>query len=338
MNLRSLVALAALVAMPLTACVITPSTPRSPGNVTFLWTFNGQTCAQVRAIANVKITIPGQALQNDGVYPCSSNGTAGIVLNDFNGGLYSYTIQGRDPNGTVLYTKSGSFVIDGSVTETVNLDQVGNGSAYAYLVWTFPPNAASQNPNCGQAGVDKVLVSIDGADWIAYPCADGNTAEGTPTPYLSPGSHTIDLSAVNAQNYEYYSLRSTLPLSSTPTNQQYDLNWAVGGATVRWTVTTGPGGTTTTCGAAGIADVYVNFQDVQGNLVYGSTGDPQPCNSAGVVYSFLKPGTYRVFLGARGSGTSVYESTRTNAPSVTVVAGSFTTMSDGPNVLLNRVQ
>src|SRR4051812_25573716 len=93
MNLRSLVSLAVVLAMPLTACVITP---RTPGDVTFLWSFGGNTCAMVPAIANVKITVSGQTLQNDGIYPCSTNGTAGIVLNDFKGGLYSYTIQGRD--------------------------------------------------------------------------------------------------------------------------------------------------------------------------------------------------------------------------------------------------
>ena len=331
MNLRSMMTVAVLVALPLTACVITP---RSPGDVTFQWSFQGGGCPA--SVRDVQITISGTSLPNGGVFPCSTNGA--VVITNLRGGLHNYTIQGRDVNGSVLFSKTGTFVVDGNVTERVDLDPVGPGAAYAFLVWTFPPNAASTNPNCGQAGVSKVLVSIDGADWIEYPCADGNTAEGTPTPYLAPGNHTIELSAVNADNYEYYWLQSTLPLSNTPTLQQYDLNWAVGGATVRWTVTTGPGGTTTTCGAAGITDVYVNFQDAQGNLVYGNGGDRQPCMNSAVVYSFLKPGTYRVFLGANGSGSSVYESTRVNPPTVTVTAGGFTTMTDGPNLLLNRVQ
>ncbi len=337
MNLRSLAKVAVLLALPLSACVIVPSTPRASGDVTFLWSFDGSSTCPA-AVRDVHISIPGHVLENGGVYPCSQNGTAGIVLHDFRGGIYSYTIQGRDSNGSVLFSASGSFTIDGSMTERVDLRPTGSGAAYAYLVWTFPPNSVSQNPTCQQAGVDRVLVSIDGAAWQSYPCADGNRAEGTPTPYLAPGNHTIDLSAVNAAGYEYYALRSTLPLSSTPSVQQYDLNWAVGGATVRWTVTTFGGSTTTSCAAAGITTVYVDFQDAQGNLVYGNGGDPQPCNNLAVVYSYLKPGTYRVFLQAYGSGSTFYESSRNNAPQVTVTAAQFTTINDGPNVLLTRVQ
>src|SRR5688572_1051163 len=95
MNLRSLVSVVALLVVSVTGCVITP---RNPGDVTFLWSFQGQGCSMVPSVKNVKITIPGEALANDGVYDCSTNGTAGIVLNNFSGGSYSYTIQGRDYN------------------------------------------------------------------------------------------------------------------------------------------------------------------------------------------------------------------------------------------------
>ena len=95
MNLRSALALVALLLMPLSGCVFVENTHRNPGDATFLWTFQGQTCAMVPAVANVKIIIPGQTLMNDGVYDCSTKGTAGIVLHDFKGGLYSYTFDPR---------------------------------------------------------------------------------------------------------------------------------------------------------------------------------------------------------------------------------------------------
>lgn len=336
MNLRSLTCLALLAMLPLTGCLVVSSRPRAAGDVTFRWSFAGQSCAMVPAVKNVKITIGGQTLQNDGVFDCSTNGTAGIVLHDFKGGGYNYTIQGRDYNGTVLYSAEGAFIIDGSVTESVDLKPVGNGAAYAYMVWTFPPNSASSNPTCAQAGVAKVNVSIDQGDWLVYDCAAGQTVEGTPTPYLTVGSHNIELSAVNSSGYEYYFKLSTLPVSNTPSLQQYDLDWAVGGATVKWTVTNGS--TATTCAAAGITTVYVNFRDSNGDLVYTGSGDPQPCANLAIVYNFLKPGNYQVFLSANGSGTSVYQSSTTSPPVVSVAAGVFTDINAGSSILLNRVQ
>ena len=61
---------------------------------------------------------------------------------------------------------------------------------------------------------------------------------------------------------------------------------------------------------AGATDIYINFEDAQANLVYPSTpsapGDKKPCNSVGVEYPYLKPGTYKVRLTAFGTGGAVY--------------------------------
>ena len=64
---------------------------------------------------------------------------------------------------------------------------------------------------------------------------------------------------------------------------------------------------------------------------------PQP-NFTSIVYSFLKPGVYRVFLSASGSAGTVFESSRTNARQVSVAAGVFTDINAGTGIDLRRVQ
>jgi hypothetical protein len=204
----------------------------------------------------------------------------------------------------------------------------------AGLVWTFPANSISQNPTCSEAGVTTVKVSIDSGDWISFACEDGQTLSGVSTPRLSRGSHSILLSAVNSMGYEYYSKSSSLPISGTSTLQQYDLDWAVGGATVHWLLADG---STLTCSQAGVSDVYVNFRDSTGAFVYADSGDKEPCSASAIVYSFIKPGTYSVFVQATDTASHLYQSSTTNPPSITVRAGVFTSMSDGPNLVMNRV-
>jgi hypothetical protein len=208
----------------------------------------------------------------------------------------------------------------------------------AALVWTFPQNSAASNPNCDQAGIATVKVSIDSGDWISFNCADGQTTSGVSSPTLSIGTHSIVLSAVNSMGYEYYSKTSSLPVSATASVQQYDLDWSVGGATIHWQITDATATTTLSCAQAGITDVYVNFRDGNGDLVYPGAGDKEPCSGLSIVYSFLKPGTFNVFLQANGAGSSVFQSSQATPPSITVSAGVFTTPSQGPTLLLKQVQ
>ncbi len=340
MNPRSVLALFVAVMLPVSGCVIVS---RSPGTITFLWSFDGQTCAQAQYVANVKVEIAGQVLENDGLYPCSQKGTDGILLGGmgtkFSGGVYSYTVRGLDNGGAELFKASGSLTVDGNTTVTVNLKAPENAPSFAYLLWTFPPKGMNQTPTCADVGITTVRLYIDGATRaVELPCAQGQVQPGVRSPDLSLGTHNVDVSAVDSTGYEYYSLRSTLPIQRTPVSSQYDLDWSVGGAAVRWTVMTLGGATMTTCGAEGITDVYVNFRNANGDLVYPDPGDRQPCTYLGQIYGALRPGTYSVFLKASGSGGTLYESSRTLPPQVTVTAGVFKEVSQGPNISLTRVQ
>src|SRR5512140_1020989 len=140
------------------------------GDITFTWTFNGRSCAQA-GISQVQVTIPGETLDNGGLYACTVAGSDGITLHSFAAGTYDYTLQGLNAGGTVTYQASGSFGIDGDQIVHADLMPVGGPTSYALLGWTFPANWASAAPDCANATATYVDVQIDGGDWTRYACA-----------------------------------------------------------------------------------------------------------------------------------------------------------------------
>lgn len=311
-----------------------PPVQRVPGDVTFTWSFGGQTCADVPYVKSVHIRIPGEALQNSGVFPCTANDYPGIVLHDFAGGAYSFEIEALDYSNVVVFSGSGTFTVDGHVRVNIDLTPVGGPTSYAYLTWRFPANEASQNPNCSQAGVAYVDVSIDDGEWERFYCTEGFSEPGISTPYLMPGTHVISLVASNADGYPYYRFDGQLQtFAGNPVGAQYHLNWAVGGAAVKWQLTNGS--VAQTCAQAGVSEVYVNFADADGNFVYEGAGDVQSCNAAPVIYSFLLPGTYTVFVQAV-SNTGMYASNMNHPPVISVKAGQFVDASGAINVQMFR--
>lgn len=313
----------------------THSPPAQPGNVMFTWSFAGATCSDLPGIKSVQVQIPGETLQNAGVYPCSANGYPGIELHDFAPGSYSFNLTALGWDNEALYAGSGTFIVNGDVRVTVDLTPVGGPNSYAYLTWRFPPNSASSNPTCEQAGVAYVYVSIDGGAWESFNCADGFALPGVVTPYLEAGVHNISIVAANASDYDYYRYDGKLQtFAGDPISAEYHLNWAVGGAAISWNLTNGS--VAQSCAQAGVSYVYINFQDAQGNMVYSDPGDRQPCTSAPVLYQYLQPGTYRVYIQAAGSYGSSYLSNAQYPPMVTVVAGRFVDGSTSTNVQLFR--
>jgi hypothetical protein len=116
---------ASLGVLALMLCPACGESERFPGDVTFIWSFSGLSCAEDSRIESVRIAIPGEALDNGGVYPCTVNGVDGIILNDFAPGTYSFAIDAVDYDGTVSYTGSGGFVVDGDTLVQVDLFPAG---------------------------------------------------------------------------------------------------------------------------------------------------------------------------------------------------------------------
>jgi hypothetical protein len=238
-------------------------------------------------------------------------------------------LEGLSTTSELRYQLTGQVTLAADQSLDVDLTAVTGTAA---LVWTFPPNSTSQNPDCTQAGVMNVMVTIDSNAPYSVPCANGQTAQGALTPMLTLGTHAVQLSAVDTSGYPYYGKSSTLVAAATPTVQQFDLDWSVGGATLSWTLSDGV--STVSCASAGVTTLYVNFKDSTGAFVFSGAGDAQPCTASSVVYGYLKPGSYAVFLQGTGAGSAAYSSSQASPPTVSVTAGVFPAAGTGPNILV----
>lgn len=217
---------------------------RSPGDVTFLWSFEGQGCGLVPDVSRVVVDIPGQTLENSGVYSCLTAGTAGIKLFGFRGGSYPYTVRGQASDGTTLYQATGSFVVDGDVIVNVDLRADPNAPATVSITWAFPPNGATNGraASCAEAGVTDLYLAIDNVP-VSVSCQDGNSSPGVAY-RVTPGQHSIEiaggsrtgLNTAQGPNVFYlYQKTSTLTAMVGNTAQNhYSLDWSAGSFDVRW--------------------------------------------------------------------------------------------------------
>ena len=308
-----------LVVSSLSGCVINGNGSYS-GNVQFTWTLGGLTCSNVPQVTTIAINIPGEVLQNNGVFPCLTNNYPGIVLHDFLPGTYRFTIQGLDANGTALYAADGSFTVNGDVVVSVDLSPTSAAIVPAYLTWSFPPNSQSPNPTCFQAGVDVVDVTIDQGATQRYSCDAGQVQPGVVSVPLNPGSHSITIAASNQTvGYPYYRLVSSLQTTAgTPVSAAYGLQWAVGGVAVQWQINGSD--------CSNIPYVYVNFSDASGRVLYPGSGDRQNCvdglaPSGAIRYNYLPAGNYSLILQGQSFGGGVF--TNSPFPPVVITAGVF---------------
>lgn len=326
----------AAVAVGSSSCVIRPGPGSSPGDVTFLWSFGtGQYgCAVLTEVDHVTVDIPGQVLQNNGVYGCTNSGTAGITLLDFRPGTYTYRIQGRSRNDSVLYEGSGSFVVNGLVTVQANLLPTAVPGD-VYLTWRLP-----EGRGCGSTpAVSAVRVRIDQGTPFEIPCAEGQTQTGALVTALAGGDHQIDLAARDANDFYYYRKASTLTVfPGASSSQDYQLEWAVGGLPVQWIFASGPAWLT--CAQAGVNSVFVNLVDPDHHFVYPEPGVEVPCTTGGFPgtdFTWLYPGTYEILFQARGTSNVLYSTNQQVMPTATVVAGVFPPLNDAaPQFVLAR--
>ncbi|MCK6544341.1 hypothetical protein L6R52_00580 [Myxococcota bacterium] len=125
---RVLRVLAFAVAPLLGGCIIVDDdagTPGPvPGHVDVRWTITGRTCADVPGVAQVRVTIPGEVLVNDGLFPCSTDGVDGVVLHDFVPGSYTLAVDASDESAQVSYRAEASFSVNGDVTVQLDLAEV----------------------------------------------------------------------------------------------------------------------------------------------------------------------------------------------------------------------
>lgn len=318
-------------------CLFVSGPTRSPGNISFLWTFNGRTCMQSQDITAIQIQIPGQTLENGGRYNCVNGGTAGIKLLNFQGGSYTYTIAAQNSLGQAVFSATGTVIVDGDVTQNVDLKPTGTAAGTAYVAWTLP---VGTSVTCQY--LSAVDITVDGATTpTTVTCTQGLYSSSTTTLQgvafqLAPGTHTIQIDARDSGGTYYYRKLGSMTVNAAETTQQvFSLDWLVGTAALRFTFSNGI--TTLNCAQAGVQMVQLTFRD-------SSNVDSQqtvPCmlgNLDGYV-PYLYSGNYTVFGSAIGTGGVNYTNFQTNSPqppTVSVTAGQFPMLqSNSPTVFMS---
>lgn len=324
---RVLISTLCITALLGSGCIIN-NTPRgNPGDISFLWTFNGgRGCASVPDVTQVRITMPGQSLQNGGVYGCVNAGTAGIKLLNFRAGTYAFTVSGQNAQGETLYTENGSVTVNGDVTTTVDLRPTSDAKGQMIVSWVFPQNTTI---NCST--IAAVDVSVNGALIRSATCNEqytylGATGPGVVITGVTAGDNVVTLAARDSNGFFYYRSDRTVAVTvGADTFATITLDYAVGSLPIKWTFNNGV--TMVNCAQAGVTMVNVNLRDSTGTLLYGATGTDVPCTNAngaqGTVFPYLYSGTYELFLQAYGTNGALYRTNSTTAPQVSVTAGLF---------------
>lgn len=292
-----------------------PSGHLRSGDVTFLWTLQGQRCADQPQVKGVNIRIPGERLANSGRYACSTGGVDGITLHDFQPGTYNYELEAVSYQNEVLYTAIGTFIVNGDVRVTVDLMPYGSPSSYATLSWSFP-----NNMSCYKAGVRDVEIIIDNSlDLRALvACEDGTGGRYIETPALEPGEHSIKLFGLDSsgrvlfQNISGFTTRA-----NAPNDHHFTLN-PVGRLALSWTFSNNDAASVIGCAETGVQELSIDFQDSTGRWVYNGDGVVVSCYPTGRMFD-LAPGHYRISIFGTGFGGVLYRSS--DYLSVDVVQG-----------------
>jgi hypothetical protein len=245
------------------------------GDMTFLWSFDGQTCAQATLVRRLRISIAGpygsENLDdfNDG-YPCRREGVDGITLRAFRAGTYTFTLDALDSDGQALYTATGSAYVQSGVNVRVpvTLHSVSQ-RGLVKISWTFAPDKrpCAKAGIAGPEGVSEVSVRVDGEVAQSFPCADASSSEGGDL-WLDEGTHQLQLDGVIARGGEkqtWYSVSRSLTLtaeaiaSGQPTPLSVNLDVVAAQAT--FVPVSDAQGAPFSCAAAGVSVVLAQVVD-----------------------------------------------------------------------------
>ncbi len=323
---RFLTSILAAALVSTTGCIFTTTPSGNPGDITFTWRFGNRQCFEVPEVTQIAVQIPGQTLENQGVFGCLNANSAGIKLLGFKAGTYSYTISGQNARGTVIYSASGRVTVNGSVSESVDLQPTSNATGSVYVTWSLP---AQTTVTCQYiAGVD---ISIDSAAIQTFTCAAGGTTPGVLVQGLTVGRHNIDISARDSTGLVYYrAINSFDVFAGGASTQQFSLAWIVGSAPVKWSFSNGV--TQLNCAQAGVTTVGITLRNSQGDTTFNA-----PCLGNGVQgyqVPYVYYGDYQLLLAATGTGGVPYYSSSTSPRVVTVVAGVFPNIDSSTPITL----
>jgi len=280
--------------------------------LTVSWTFAGGGSCDGTGIDQVRITIPGEALQQS-VFDCR---LGQVLLTDFYPGSYTVTVDALDPTipnpPTPLWSGAGNIDLKTSARVDVVLQPQSTQNAVTYLSWTVDPATgdANQIPRCGPGQrLDTVAIYVDNESGGTYDCGQGLGGGLVASPYVTPGPHQIDLVAFSSQEgVTAYAESGALQITfatGQASSQTVPLHWNVGGLQVAWA----PYASTSdynsdirqSCAQAGLTDLVLGFATQQEQ---GSTFSLGANCNASVVLDNVLTGTWFPYIDACGPGTA----------------------------------
>jgi len=278
--------------------------------LTVSWTFaNGGSCDGA-GIEQVRITIPGEPLQQS-IFDCR---LGQVMFTGFYSGSYQVTVDALDatvPNPpTPIWTGTGSVDLRGSATVAVVLQPVSAQNAVTYLSWTLDPATGDPNqiPRCGAGQrLDQVGIFIDDQNAGTYGCGQGTGGGVVVSPYVAAGPHNVQLVAFSSQEgVTAYAQSDVLQITfatGQSSTQTTALHWNVGGLQVAWapyaSLSDYNADIRQTCAQAGIADLVLGFATQQEQ---GSTFSLGASCNASVVLDNVLTGTWFPYIDACGPG------------------------------------
>jgi hypothetical protein len=239
-----------------------------------------------------------------------------VTFTDFFPGTYDVTVQGLDASQAVTWTGSKSVRLEGDASVTVDLQPVSANNAVYYFSWTVDPATgdSGQIPGCGPGQrMDQVAIFVDNQNL---------------------GSNSQENATAFAQSD---ALQINFVTGGQGGSQTVPLHWNVGGVQAAWapyaSMADYNSDTRQSCAAAGITDLVLGFQSVDGPQTFALGSS---CNASVIldnVYSgSLTPyidacgaGTPAGTCGLQGGGTPIYreDPTLVNPQTLTVQPGAF---------------
>jgi hypothetical protein len=267
--------------------------------VSFLWSFGVEgRCANVPAVKSIKVTIPGETLDNNGVYACSTAGVDGITLRDFQAGSYTYTIEALDSTGTSIYATSGGFSVNGNGLVRADLTRTAAPvSGDITFLWTFGADGRCVDV----PAVKSIKITIPGetlANNGVYACSTAGV-DGITLRDFRGGNYSYTLQAIDAYGKVIYLGSGSVAVNG---NKQVRVDLTPDGKTyayVSWFFPPKGSYNRPTCAQANVTSMKASIDN--GEWVSVSCEEGQ--TGIGIATPYLEPGPHTLRLVAYGYDT-----------------------------------